>query len=82
MQVPIRGQPLLDFARKDKVYNQLRVTDCLVSEDKPLIAGAHELLLIYRAFVHDKIKDGADWQKSLTWVSDMSSDVGIHEPAI
>ena len=76
MQVPIGGQPLLDFARKDNVFYQLRLTCCPVSVDKPLIAGARELLLVYRAFVHDRVQNGDDWEKDLSWVSDMSSDVG------
>lgn len=75
VQVLLHGQALVDFARKDRIFPLLRMTEYPDSSDKALIAEAFELLLIYRAFVIDRKARGEE----APWRADVGSDVSsIH----
>ena len=73
VQVPLRGQALLDFARKDRVFPLLKMTAYPDSSDTALIAGAFELMLIYRAFIAERNSR----RKEMSWTADIDSDVGF-----
>ena len=66
---------MLDYARKDRVLDKLRLTHRPDSRDAALMAGAFELLLIYRAFVKNRVVNGKEYQKTLPWTLDMDSEV-------
>lgn len=78
MQVPVKGQALLDYARQDKVFRQLRLTAWPDSQDAQMMAGAHNLLLIYRKFVSDRTereRTAGRRKGHYSWTLDMNSEV-------
>ena len=78
LQVPLRGQALVDFARKDRVFPLLSLTLYPDSSDKALLAGAFELLLIYRAFLADRTSRGEE----APWAADINTDASFWIAAI
>ena len=72
MQVPVEGQALLDYARQDKVFRQLRRTPWPNSGDADMMAGAYELLLIYRKFIEQR---GSSRKGKQEWTEDVRSEV-------
>ena len=75
LQVPLRGQALVDFARKDRIFTLRRMTEHSDSSDKVLIAGAFELMLIYGAFVTERKSQGEE----APWAADINSDVSSNQ---
>ena len=74
MQVPVKGQALLDYARRDKVFRQLRLIARPNSQDADMMAGADELLLLYRKYILER-SHSDDWEQSYPWTWDMNSKV-------
>ena len=75
MQVPVKGQALLDFAKQDKVFSQVRLVARADSQDAEMMAGAYQLLLIYRKFVMERRRCSKNLERRYQWTWDMNSEV-------